>query len=133
MTASMESGDRIARASPDPDAQVRHYEWIFGPNYGMVDACLKDGARPDITRECVGMVGSMTLVESLELVMHYSPPSREAQGSSHGPKLLWFVVLLEFAITRDGPGDRIRAEFGKNWVVYGSKVWTLDSAFSRSS
>lgn len=31
--------------------QVRHHEWVFGPNYGMVDISLKDEGRPDVTSE----------------------------------------------------------------------------------
>lgn len=33
-------------------AQVRHHQWIYGPNFGMVDVLLSKGSgRPDITRE----------------------------------------------------------------------------------
>ena len=32
--------------------QVKHHEWIFGPNYGMVDLYLNKSKRPAISREC---------------------------------------------------------------------------------
>lgn len=31
--------------------QVRHHDWIFGPNFGMVDIQLNGTRRPDISRE----------------------------------------------------------------------------------
>ena len=32
--------------------QVKHHDWIFGPNFGMVDIQLNATGRPDISREC---------------------------------------------------------------------------------
>lgn len=42
---------------------MRHYEWVFGPNYGMVDISLKDEGRPDVTSELLqySSVGSSLL------------------------------------------------------------------------
>lgn len=32
---------------------MKHYEWIYGPNYGMIDCKLSEsgGERPHVTRE----------------------------------------------------------------------------------
>ncbi|CAN0434417.1 unnamed protein product [Ascophyllum nodosum] len=32
--------------------KVKHHDWIFGPNYGMVDLYLNKSKRPAISREC---------------------------------------------------------------------------------
>lgn len=43
----------IQRASPP---QMKHYEWIYGPNYGMIDCKLsEEGERPHVTRECFSL------------------------------------------------------------------------------
>ncbi|CAM9546491.1 unnamed protein product [Ascophyllum nodosum] len=60
--------------------EVKHYDWIFGPNYGMVDFNLNQSKRPDVSFTLVPQIGTPR-VRNLQ----FGNPKVSVQNSDQSP------------------------------------------------